>query len=194
VNVSQIERSIVYYETLGLTVESRFPPDGRTTWAYLRNGGARVMLQQVHAPVDGKSQTVLFYLFVDDLLALRQRLLDEGVAVGEIEDGRPGPTREMQLRDPDGYCLMVAEIEAEEDERRARSVVRPRHIGRSVVAHGSQRSLLARIHNPRGRRCGCSPECWCQRTALGRAFRWYLPIRHHSVSAEWKRERAERNA
>ncbi|MDQ2910156.1 MAG: hypothetical protein M3R39_03950 [Actinomycetota bacterium] len=50
------------------------------------------------------------------------------------------------------------------------------------------RSLLERIHNPRGRKCGCLAECWCQRTSWGRALRWYLPKPHHSVSPEWKRQ------
>ena len=188
VNVSRIDRSIVYYETLGLRVESRFPERGRTTWAYLRNGGARVMFQQVDEQVDGAAQSVLFYLYVDDLAALRLRLIGEGVEAGEIEDGRPGPTREMRLRDPDGYCLMVAEIEVEEFEPSLSMDRSPRSRG-SVEARGSQRSVLARIHNPRGRRCGCAPLCWCQRTPLGRALRWYLPIGHHAVSAEWKRDR-----
>jgi hypothetical protein len=29
-------------------------------------------------------------------------------------------------------------------------------------------------------RCGCLPECICQRSALGRAFRWYIPGRFHA--------------
>src|SRR5215218_8541232 len=37
------------------------------------------------------------------------------------------------------------------------------------------RSLLQRIHNPRNRECGCDPDCWCRRTALGRAVKWWLP-------------------
>src|SRR6476620_305792 len=58
--------------------------------------------------------------------------------------------------------------------------------------------VLRRIHNPRGRECGCSPDCWCQRTQIGRLVRWWFPGRyfgmsHHSVSAEWKRERFERS-
>jgi len=32
-----------------------------------------------------------------------------------------------------------------------------------------------RLHNPAGQRCGCPPECICQRSPLGRAFRWYIP-------------------
>lgn len=79
---------------------------------------------------------------------------------------------------------MVAEIEVEESGMATSTGTARRPI--SVGAHGSQRSLLARIHNPRGRRCGCAPSCWCQRTALGRTFRWYLPIGHHTVSAVWK--------
>ena len=41
-------------------------------------------------------------------------------------------------------------------------------------------SAISRVHNPGGRRCGCPPECVCQRTTLGRAFRWYIPGRFHS--------------
>ena len=41
------------------------------------------------------------------------------------------------------------------------------------------RSLLTRIHNPYDRRCGCNPTCWCKRSRLGYAFRWYVPSRFH---------------
>ena len=33
------------------------------------------------------------------------------VDAGEIHNGRPGPRLEMRLDDPDGYVLMVAQIE-----------------------------------------------------------------------------------
>jgi hypothetical protein len=55
------------------------------------------------------------------------------------------------------------------------------------------RSLLARIHNPRSRECGCDADCWCRRTALGRAVKWWFPARYfglrHKYRAleEWKR-------
>jgi catechol 2,3-dioxygenase-like lactoylglutathione lyase family enzyme len=57
------------------------------------------------------------------------------------------------------------------------------------VAH----ALLQRLHNPHGYQCGCDPDCWCRRTTLGRAFRWWFPARwfriHHKNAAveEWKR-------
>ena len=55
------------------------------------------------------------------------------------------------------------------------------------------RSLLHRLHNPRGRECACDPDCWCKRTALGRLVRWWFPGRyfglHHKSRAleNWKR-------
>jgi hypothetical protein len=49
------------------------------------------------------------------------------------------------------------------------------------------RSLAQRVHNPRGRECGRDPDCWCKRTALGRAVKWWFPARyvglHHKSSA-----------
>ena len=59
------------------------------------------------------------------------------------------------------------------------------------------RSVVQRIHNPRNRSCGCDPNCWCRRTAIGRAVKWWFPARyfglHHKSrgSAEWKRAQAE---
>jgi hypothetical protein len=35
------------------------------------------------------------------------------VPAGEITTGGPGPDRQMRIDDPDGYYLMVAEIEGE---------------------------------------------------------------------------------
>ncbi|MEN3312181.1 MAG: hypothetical protein V7645_1510 [Actinomycetota bacterium] len=55
------------------------------------------------------------------------------------------------------------------------------------------RSLLQRVHNPRNRECACDSDCWCRRTALGRAVKWWFPGRyfglHHKNRAleEWKR-------
>jgi len=56
-----------------------------------------------------------------------------------------------------------------------------------------ERTVLQRIHNPRNRTCGCDPQCWCRRTAVGRAARWWFPGRRVGLphepagSADWKR-------
>jgi hypothetical protein len=58
------------------------------------------------------------------------------------------------------------------------------------------RSIVARLHNPHGDVCACDPDCWCRRTALGRAVKWWFPARyglHHKNRAleEWKRGQSE---
>ena len=75
-------------------------------------------------------------------------------------------------------------------------------IGCSAVAH----ALLHRLHNPHGLECACDPDCWCRRTAIGRAVKWWFPARmfgiHHQNQVfegmskdeirEWKRRQALR--
>ena len=39
------------------------------------------------------------------------------------------------------------------------------------------RALLQKIHNPRNQSCPCEADCWCRRTALGRAVKWWFPGR-----------------
>ena len=43
------------------------------------------------------------------------------------------------------------------------------------------RSLLQRIHNPHGYVCACDADCWCRRTTLGRAVRWWLPAQYFGL-------------
>jgi ketosteroid isomerase-like protein/catechol 2,3-dioxygenase-like lactoylglutathione lyase family enzyme len=110
VRVADIERSIAFYETLGFEVTDTHRHAGRIDWAALRSGAAWLMLAQA-GPVDPAAQGVLLYLYSRDLAALRETLVRAGVAVTAIGDGSPGPRQEMRVADPDGYCLMVAQIE-----------------------------------------------------------------------------------
>jgi len=110
VHVADPARSIAFYELLGFEVKDTFgPPSGRIDWAALESDGAQLMVHRASVPVERDKQAVLFYLYSDDLRALRDHLLANGVAVGEIVDGSPGPEQEMGLADPDGYCLMIAQ-------------------------------------------------------------------------------------
>ncbi|HET6171655.1 MAG TPA: hypothetical protein VFD90_03555 [Gaiellales bacterium] len=58
-------------------------------------------------------------------------------------------------------------------------------------------AVLRRIHNPRGRTCACDPDCWCNRTATGRAVKWWFPGRRFGLPhknralEQWKREHGE---
>jgi len=51
--------------------------------------------------------------------------------------------------------------------------------------------FVERLHNPAGQRCGCPPECICQRSALGRVFRWYIPGRFHTPVPPGQKARLE---
>jgi hypothetical protein len=44
-----------------------------------------------------------------------------------------------------------------------------------------QRSFLAKLHNPMDLGCTCLPECWCQRTRLGRLIRFWVPSEYHRL-------------
>ena len=116
VHVEDVERSIAFYHHLGFIPESIYKYRGRGAWAELRSEEAVMMVCTDGDAVDPADQGVLFYLYSRDLVALREQLLAEGVDVGEIYDGTPAPKRQMRLTDPDGYVLMVAEIEPTETD------------------------------------------------------------------------------
>jgi catechol 2,3-dioxygenase-like lactoylglutathione lyase family enzyme len=111
VKVTDVERSVGFYNHLGFTVQSEFKYRDRLSWAALESDGAEVMFEGTGDPIDSDRQGILFYLYSHDLAALREQLLAAGIEAGQIEDGSPGPRREMRLADPDGYVLMVAQIE-----------------------------------------------------------------------------------
>lgn len=97
---------------LGFSVEDTHEHEGEVDWVSLQSSSARLMLANANAPINRHEQAVLFYLYADDLRALRDRLVAAGVAAGEMVDGKPGPSEEMGLSDPDGYCLMIAQIDS----------------------------------------------------------------------------------
>jgi hypothetical protein len=70
----------------------------------------------------------------------------------------------------------------------------------------ADRPLVHRLHNPRNYECGCDPDCWCRRTAIGRTVKWWFPARWFGIRhknsffegmtwdeiAEWKRQQEEK--
>jgi uncharacterized glyoxalase superfamily protein PhnB len=89
-----------------------FAPGGRLNWANLVSGDAELMLQHRFGRVTDPGSIVL-WLYSHDLAALRDQLVTAGVTAGAIVDGTPGPRQQMELTDPDGYTVMVAQIEDE---------------------------------------------------------------------------------
>jgi catechol 2,3-dioxygenase-like lactoylglutathione lyase family enzyme len=113
--VSDVERSIRFYEALGFEVIKRHEPNGRLEFAGLAaTGSAKIMLARVdEVPETGPDTGApgFLYLYTSDLEGLRARLLGAGHHADGIEHGPgPGPSRQMCVRDPDGHGHMVAEL------------------------------------------------------------------------------------
>jgi catechol 2,3-dioxygenase-like lactoylglutathione lyase family enzyme len=112
-HVADVDRSVAFYERLGFEMRHEYVPEDRRLWAFLERGDARLMVAEAGEAVDPHVQAVLFYLYTRDLDGLRARLVADGVQAGEITTGNLGPDRQMAVVDPDGYVLMLAEIEGE---------------------------------------------------------------------------------
>jgi uncharacterized glyoxalase superfamily protein PhnB len=108
VHVSDIVASVAFYRLLGFVVGDTHEEDGELRWAALSAGGSTLMLAQADGAVDSNADTIFFYLYASDLVALRDHLVAHGATVGPIVDGTPGPPQQMRVTDPDGFCLMVA--------------------------------------------------------------------------------------
>ncbi|MGH9000970.1 MAG: VOC family protein [Acidimicrobiia bacterium] len=111
VHVADVERSVAFYRLFGLKPMETFNPEGTTVWAFLESDQAVLMVAEADEPIEPHAQGVLFYLYCRHLAGLRERLLAAGVLPGEIVDGTPGPRQEMRVADPDGYTLVVAQID-----------------------------------------------------------------------------------
>ncbi|WP_064747540.1 VOC family protein [Lysobacter antibioticus] len=84
------------------------PDRDEPVWAWLGSAaGAELMLVRADAPVDASAQGVLFYVYCDDVAAMRERTLAAGIDAGEIAYPFYRPRGEFRVQDPDGYVLMV---------------------------------------------------------------------------------------
>ncbi|MGH2530867.1 MAG: VOC family protein [Thermomicrobiales bacterium] len=109
-HVADPARSIDFYRRLGFVVEDTNEYKGRLNWASLRSGEARLMIALATAPINPHQQAVLFYLYTRDVVALREQLLADGIAVGEIQYPPYMASGEFRVEDPDGYCLLICQI------------------------------------------------------------------------------------
>lgn len=111
VHVASVERSIAYYRKLGFEVKNTVGPEKALNWAWMDHKRARIMLSRADGPIDPKVQAVLFYHYTNDLVALRQMLLDSGERVSEITYPFYMPEGEICTSDPDGYTLLIGQAE-----------------------------------------------------------------------------------
>jgi hypothetical protein len=107
--VKSVPASIAFYRRLGFEVENSFTmqEEKEPSWASLSSDRARLMLARADEPVIASQQAVLFYTYCDDVPALREHLIAEGISAGAIAYPFYAPRGEFRIQDPDGYVLMV---------------------------------------------------------------------------------------
>ena len=113
VEVADVGRSVAFYRLLGLELRDTYDHEGQLVWASMARESAALMLARIEASIDPSAPARA-------VLPLRPRprrparsSVSHGLTLGEIVDGSPGPKPEMHVTDPDGYCLMVAQIDDE---------------------------------------------------------------------------------
>lgn len=128
-HVRDVEQSLEFYRLLGFVPAGRVRLEsGRTTWAIAESGSAEIMFAAADEEPAPEAQSVLFYMYCENIAALREHLLASGLSDGGRFDGSPGPgdgrrvvfeiTRpfympegELRIADPDGYCILVGQLE-----------------------------------------------------------------------------------
>jgi lactoylglutathione lyase len=111
--VSDLERSLAFYTTVGYVELSKIPLDDGATLVWLRlPDETSVSLELVHRPADGPVEVRGFEHFaieVESLSAAVDRLTAAGLSPGEpVAHGPDGP-KTAWLVDPDGYRFELVE-------------------------------------------------------------------------------------
>ncbi len=121
-HVADVQRSIDFYRRLGLDLRNSHEEDGVLVWAFVstpaanpNDAGARLMLAAADEPVTASDQTVLFYCWADDVHGLHAELKAADVDVGEIRHPFYMPAGEFRVVDPDGYVLLVGQLDSSGD-------------------------------------------------------------------------------
>jgi hypothetical protein len=84
-HAADVQRAVDFYQKLGMEVrDSLRDRAGNLQWVHLSSERADLMLTRAGEPVVPSQQAVLFYLYAQDLIALREHLLASEVKVSSI--------------------------------------------------------------------------------------------------------------
>ena len=109
-HVADVQRSVDFYKLLGMEMRGSLrAPSGELQWVHLRCEQADVMLTRASEPVVAEQQAVLFYLYADQLLTLRERLIANHANVSDVTYPGYMPKGEIRVEDPDGYVLLIGQ-------------------------------------------------------------------------------------
>jgi predicted lactoylglutathione lyase len=134
VHVEDVEASALFYSLLGFECDSRYRlHDGKTNFIGMNAGKARIFLTLASGPIAPSQQAVLFYMYSLDVKKMRDHLLaqaleDGGIPPGMRKRGEEGymperravyniiypfymPEGELRVQDPDGYTILIGQLE-----------------------------------------------------------------------------------
>ena len=110
VHAIDLRRTIDFYSLLGFeSTGKQNDSDGKLIWTWLRCGDCHVMFSRADGPIDETKQGVMFYLYTENIIAMREHLIAHFVQCSEIKCPFYMPQGEMTVTDPDGYCLIIAQ-------------------------------------------------------------------------------------
>jgi len=107
-HVADVRKSAEFYQLLGFEVKKTVESEGQLQWAWLKDGGADLMLARSARPMNPGAQDILFYMYAPGVEAYRAELEAKGVKVSAISYPFWSPRGEFRIDDPDGYTLMVS--------------------------------------------------------------------------------------
>lgn len=112
-SVTDVKRTIGFYEQLGFTVGATHAPEGDSdpVWAWLYNGRAHVMINRSDQPVEATHSSASLWLYSRDVSAAHALLKSRGLDVGDIGYPPYNSGGEFHVHDPDGYAVFVAHAE-----------------------------------------------------------------------------------
>ncbi len=128
VHVASVDDSLAFYAHLGLKCDNRMSDaQDRAFWGSAASGNAKIMFAQSSGPIAPEDQAVIFYMYTDNVKALRTHLLERGLHDGGEFCGAAGPNNgrrvvfavshphympagEVRVSDPDGYCILVGQL------------------------------------------------------------------------------------
>lgn len=70
------------------------------------------MLALADEPIDASRQTVLFYRWTPDVNRLHDQRASRGIEVSNVQHPFYMPAGEFRTVDPDGYVLLVGQLES----------------------------------------------------------------------------------
>jgi catechol 2,3-dioxygenase-like lactoylglutathione lyase family enzyme len=120
IHVLELQRSLDFYRRLGLEVANLHEEGGRPVWAFVtspaddpNHARARLMIGLGDETRAGAAdpESILFYCWSPDVQRLHDELGAAGLDVGPIEHPFYMPAGEFQVVDPDGYTVVVGQLD-----------------------------------------------------------------------------------